>query len=99
MTTTQNDFVQPAETVHLGSSPRKGVFYVWHSGGVASQYCVATGEQMKNGKHIVYMHDVFCGPRKKVVRVGMDSQWFAQWKRAEVVPGRVHALLSAELSK
>lgn len=50
MTTTQNDFVQPAETVHLGSSPRKGVFYVWHSGGVASQYCVATGERVRSAQ-------------------------------------------------
>ena len=36
-------------------------------------------------KTLAYMHDLFCGPRKKVVRVGMDAAWFAQqWKRAEV---------------
>lgn len=93
------DFVQPAETVYLGSSPRSGVIYVWSNQGTPSQYCIATGEQMKNGKHIVHIHDVFCGPRKKVVKVGMDSQWFGQWKRAEVVPGRVHALLTAAVSK
>lgn len=95
--TNEIDFVQPAETVHLGSSPRSGVIYV--SRNVPTNYFVATGERMKNGKYVMHMHDVHCGPRKKVVRVGIDAHWFAQLKRAEIVPGRVHALLTAAVSK
>ena len=87
----QNDFVQPAATVYLGSAPQSGVFYECKT---TSQYCLATGDKQKNGKHIVYMHDLFCGPRKKVVKVGMDDYWFSGWKRCETVPARVYALLT-----
>ena len=97
MASTENDFVQPATTVYMGNAPQAGVFYV--SRNVPTNYFVATGERMKNGKYVMHMHDVHCGPRKKVVRVGVDSHWFAQLKRAEIVPGRVHALLTAALVK
>jgi hypothetical protein len=99
MNTNGTDFVQPPATMYLGDVPQRGIFYVWHSMvGAPSQYCIATGERMKNGKHIVYIHDVFCGPRKKVVKVGMCSTHFAQWKRAEIVPARAYRLLSEALS-
>ena len=98
MSTNETDFVQPPAAMYLADAPQRGVFYVWHSGGVPSQYCVATGERMKNGKYVVYIHDLFCGPRKKVVKVGMDSTYFAQWKRAETVPARTYRLLSEALS-
>jgi hypothetical protein len=99
MSTNETDFVQPPVAVYLGEAPQRGVFYVWHSMvGAPSQYCIATGERMKNGKHIVYIHDLFCGPRKKVVKVGMDLAYFAQWRRAEIVPARAYRLLSEALS-
>lgn len=93
------DFVQPPATVYSGDWPQAGIFYTWSHDGVVCHYFLATGERMKNGKFVVYQHDVHHGRNKRVTRTGMDLDWFRSLKRADIVPARVHALLTAALPK
>lgn len=91
------DYTQPPETIYTGASPQRGVFYVLTQRGEPSHYAVGTGHRLKNGKHVVLVHDLDAGPRRKVVRVSMDAAWLAQWQRAQTVPERAHKLLNEAL--
>lgn len=97
-----DDFNQPPETVYSGDWPQTGVIYQTIPStrlpGSEPQYCMPTGERMKNGKHVVRLidpNDRGQSRTYRVKRVGVDAQieWKGTWHRSTVVPARIHASL------